>query len=284
MNIAIARALNGAADKLRAHGVPDARGQAALLLSHALGRDRAFLIAHDDQLLSTEQSQMFDAYVCRRAAGEPPQYITGHQEFFRLDFAVTADVLIPRPETELIIETVLDLFASNADFSFADLGTGSGCIAISLLHERRQAHGTAIDMSGAALNVARQNAVRHQVADRLRFRQSNLFAALPRHEIFDVIVSNPPYIPTSELKTLQREVRHEPDAALDGGPDGLTVIRRLLEESPAFLRPGGYLIFEIGFDQNERLQRLIDPALWELHTIQPDLQGIARTVVLSKKV
>lgn len=227
---------------------------------------------------------MFDAYVCRRAAGEPPQYITGHQEFFRLDFAVTADVLIPRPETELIIETVLDLFASNADFSFADLGTGSGCIAISLLHERRQAHGTAIDMSGAALNVARQNAVRHQVADRLRFRQSNLFAALPRHEIFDVIVSNPPYIPTSELKTLQREVRHEPDAALDGGPDGLTVIRRLLEESPAFLRPGGYLIFEIGFDQNERLQRLIDPALWELHTIQPDLQGIARTVVLSKKV
>src|SRR5262245_10756706 len=145
MDVSIARAIQVAADQLRSSGVNEPRLDAALLLSHALGCPRDFLIAHDDRALSPEQLRMFTAFVSRRAGGEPLQYITGHQEFFKLDFKVRPDVLIPRPETELIVEAALDLFSTNAEFNFADVGTGSGCIAISILHERRRSRATAID-------------------------------------------------------------------------------------------------------------------------------------------
>ena len=284
MDVSIAIALNQAAEKLRAQEVNEPRMEAALLLSHILGRDRTFLIAHDDELLSAEQSHIFDGLVLRRASGEPLQYITGHQEFFKLDFEVTPDVLIPRSETELIVEAVLELFPQNVEFNFADVGTGSGCIAISILHERAQARATAIDKSCRALEVAQRNAARHQVNDRLRMMESDLFAALPREETFDLIVSNPPYIQTSALKTLQREVRLEPQFALDGGMDGLTLIRRLLSDAPAFLRARGYLIFEIGFDQEDSLRRITDQTIWELSEIRQDLQGLGRTVILRKRI
>jgi len=283
MDVSIATALNQAADKLQTQEVDEPRMDAALLLSHTLGRDRTFLIAHDDELLSAEQSRIFDDLVLRRASGEPLQYLTGHQEFFKLDFEVTPNVLIPRPETELIVEAVLELFPQNAEFNFADVGTGSGCIAISILHERAQARATAIDKSAPALEVARRNAARHQVTDRLRMLESDLFAALPREETFDLIVSNPPYIQSGALKTLQREVRLEPQSALDGGPDGLTLIRRLLSDAPAFLRARGYLVFEIGFDQEDSLRRIIDQTIWELSEIRQDLQGLGRTVILRKQ-
>jgi len=283
MDVSIATALNQAADKLQTQEVDEPRMDAALLLSHTLGRDRTFLIAHDDELLSAEQSRIFDDLVLRRASGEPLQYLTGHQEFFKLDFEVTPDVLIPRPETELIVEAVLELFPQNAEFNFADVGTGSGCIAISILHERAQARATAIDKSARALEVARRNAARHQVTDRLRMLESDLFAALPREETFDLIVSNPPYIQSGALKTLQREVRLEPQSALDGGTDGLTLIRRLLSDAPAFLRARGYLVFEIGFDQEDSLRRIIDQTTWKLGEIRQDLQGLGRTGILRKQ-
>src|SRR4051812_5365016 len=194
MDVSIATALSEAADKMRAQGIDEPRLQATLLLSHALSCDRVFLIAHDDRLLSGQQLQTFADYVSRRANGEPLQYITGHQEFFKLDFALTPDVLIPRPETELIVEAVLELFAAGSDFSFADMGTGSGCIAISILAERPHARALTIDASPLALQVARQNATRHHVEDRMRLAESDLFRQLPPSEPFDVIVSNPPYI------------------------------------------------------------------------------------------
>lgn len=283
MDVSIATALNQGAEKLRAQEVAEPRMEATVLLSHTLGRDRTFLIAHDDELLSAEQSHTFDDLILRRASGEPLQYISGHQEFFKLDFEVTPDVLIPRPETELIVEAALELSPQNAEFNFADVGTGSGCIAISILHERAQARATAIDKSAPALEVAQRNAVRHQVPDRLRMMESDLFAALPREQTFDLIVSNPPYIQTGDLKTLQREVRLEPQSALDGGPDGLTLIRRLLSDAPAFLRARGYLIFEMGFDQEDSVRRIINQTTWELNEIRQDLQGLGRTVILRKQ-
>jgi release factor glutamine methyltransferase len=282
VDVSIATAVNEAAQKLRAHGVSEPRLEAALLLSHTIGRDRVFLIAHDNQVLSREQSETFAVFVSRRAAGEPLQYITGHQEFFKLDFEVTPDVLIPRPETELIVEAVLELFPRNIDVTFADVGTGSGCIAISILHERPDASAMAIDQSVQALKVAEKNAERHQVRDRMRLVQAHLFRGLPQPEIFNLIVSNPPYVPDGELSSLQREVQREPRPALAAGAEGLDVIRRLLEEAPRHLHAGGYLIFEFGINQDKAIGELVTGTVWELIEMRRDLQQIPRTIILRR--
>lgn len=282
LDVSIANAVNEAAEKLRAHGVSEPRLEAALLLSHTIGRDRSFLIAHDDRILSREHAQNFAALVSRRAAGEPLQYLTGHQEFFKLDFEVTPDVLIPRPETELIVEAVLELFPENIDFTFADVGTGSGCIAISILHERPHARATAIDRSDRALEVAEKNAQRHHVIDRMRLVEADLFRGLPGREVFDLIVSNPPYVPDGELTTLQREVRREPRSALAGGADGLDVVRRLLIAAPAHLHAGGYLVFEFGINQDAAIGGLVRGTVWELIDMRRDLQQIPRTIILRR--
>ena len=283
MDVSIATAIGEAAKTLRVSGVNEPRLDASLLLSHAVGRDRTFLIAHADRELSAEQSQTFASFVCRRAAGEPLQYITGHQQFFKLDFEVTPAVLIPRPETELIIETVLELFPNHGKFNFADVGTGSGCIAISILHERPHSYATAIDESQRALEVAERNAESLNVIERLSLVQSDLFSALPRHETFHLIVSNPPYVPNRDLSELQREVQREPRSALAGGADGLDVIRRLLNEAPRYLHGGGYLIFEFGINQDEAIRELVGTTDWELIEIRRDLQQIPRTIILRKK-
>jgi len=283
MDVSIASAMQQAAEKLRAAGVSEPRLEASLVLSHIVGRDRAFLIAHDDQLLSEVQSQNLTALVKRRVAGEPLQYITGRQAFFKLDFEVTPDVLIPRPETELIVEAVLELFPTDAEFSFADVGTGSGCIAISILDERPKSHGTAIDQSQRALTIAARNAQRYDVSDRVRLVQSDLFRGLAEHDVFDLIVSNPPYVPDGELSGLQREVQREPRPALAGGADGLDVIRRLMKDAPGRLHSGGFLIFEFGINQDEAIRGLVDEAVWEQSEIRRDLQKIPRMIILKKK-
>ena len=282
-DVSIATALNQGADQLRTSGVNEPRLDAALLLGHVLRCSRSFMIAHDDQSLSPDQSQTFATLVARRAAGEPLQYITGHQEFFKLDFLVSPDVLIPRPETEMIVEAALEIFPSHAHFTFADIGTGSGCIAISILHERRHARATAIDESASALQVAAQNAARHQVIDRMRLVRANLFSAAPEDERFDLIVSNPPYVADGELSGLQREVQHEPQSALAGGADGLDVIRRLLAEAPRHLSTGGHLIFEFGINQDKTIAELVVETVWELIEIRRDLQQIPRMIILRKK-
>lgn len=283
--LTVADALREASEALRDSGVAEPRREAVSLLSHALGRDRAFLITHSDESLTTEQLHSYRSLAERRAAGEPFQYITGTQEFYGLDFEVNENVLIPRPETELLVETALELLKETRSPFVCDVGTGSGCIAVSLLHARQDARAVALDVSPAALEVAARNAARNGVADRIDFLVSDCFDALASNEHadarFDLVASNPPYIAEDDIEGLQREVReHEPRVALTPGGDGLSVIRRLVSESPRHLRPGGHLLVEIGFDQHERVAALLDPRVWTLLDIHFDLQGIPRTVAL----
>jgi release factor glutamine methyltransferase len=282
-SISIGSAVMEGAQRLSEAAVAEPRREAGSLLAHVIGRDRSFVIAHAADVLNDDEGEAFRSLIARRAAGEPLQYITGHQEFFKLDFEVTPAVLIPRPETELIIEAALELLRDDPKPYLADIGTGSGSIAISILHELSAARAVATDISPAALQVTQRNAERHGVADRLEVLESDCFSAMNATRSFSLIASNPPYISDDELKNLQREVNYEPRAALAGGPDGLSVIRRLLLEAPPFLRPGGYFVFEIGFEQNEAVEQLIDRRAWQLLEVRTDLQKIPRTFVLQGK-
>ena len=287
MTTSIAETILQGAHRLRQAGVPEARREAGSLVAHVLGRDRSFILSHAEDPIAEEQAARFRQFLERRAQGEPLQYLTGHQEFFGLDFEVTRDVLIPRPETELLLETALRLFAGSAEAFICDVGTGSGCIAITLLHELPQARAVAIDISPAALAVAQRNAARHSVTERIDLVLSDCFAALnplePRQSSFDLIVSNPPYIEEHAMSGLQREVRDfEPRIALAAGADGLAIIRRLLLGAASFLKTGGYFLFEIGFTQAAAVEQLVDPKVWKLRDIHEDLQGIPRTVALQK--
>jgi release factor glutamine methyltransferase len=282
----IARALVEAAQLLRQSGVMEARREAASLLEHITGRDRTFLITHAETPLTSPDVRTLRNLVMRRAAGEPIQYITGRQDFYGLTFEVTPAVLIPRPETELLVEKALELLneTNRPTPRICDVGTGSGCISIALLHEHAGAQAVGLDLTLAALQVAERNAARLGVRERLQLVASDCFAALDVSAArFSMIVSNPPYIAEDALANLQREVRdHEPRAALTPGGDGLSIIRRLIEDAPRFLSTGGHLLMEIGFDQHEAVKGLIDPQVWELLGIRKDLQGIPRIVVLRK--
>jgi release factor glutamine methyltransferase len=286
-SMTIGEATREAARILARAGVSEARREAASLLAHAIARDRTFLITHAEEKMARESAMKFRDYVERRAAGEPLQYITGRQEFFSLDFEVTPDVLIPRPETELLVETALRLLdEGQAQEAFVcDVGTGSGCIPVALLHEREGVRAVGLDISPAALKVASRNAARHHLLNRLSLVASDCFNALDeRHASFDLIVSNPPYVAADALAGLQREVRdHEPRVALTPGPDGLKIIRRLFTDSTRFLKPRGHLLIEIGYDQHEAVHQLIDPHAWQLLEIHKDLQGIPRTLAVRKK-
>ena len=282
MIVSIRSALADGARTLAANGVTEPRLEASSLLGHATSRDRAFIITHADDALTPEELETLRSLVARRAAGEPLQYLTGHQEFFKLDFEVSPEVLIPRPETEIIVEVALEFLGDKPAPIFADIGTGSGCIAISLLNELSAARAVATDASPAALRVAQRNADRHAVTDRLTLIESDCFSALDPVGKFDLIVSNPPYVSDRELETIQREVRYEPRAALAGGPDGLDVIRTLLREAPSFLRSDSHFVFEVGFGQDLTVEQLIDREVWDLIEIRRDLQSVPRTVILRK--
>ncbi|HJT29049.1 MAG TPA: peptide chain release factor N(5)-glutamine methyltransferase [Pyrinomonadaceae bacterium] len=281
-NYSIAEALQEVSRILENNGVPEARRDAGSLLSFVLGKDRTFLISHAEDPVDDDSVDQLREFVERRAAGEPLQYITGVQDFYGREFRVTPDVLIPRPETELLVEAALEV--SDGEF-ICDVGTGSGCIAVTLLCERAGARAVAVDKSVAALEIAKFNAAKQSVADRAVFVVSDCFDALDRSEHrFDLIVSNPPYVSESALAGLQREVRdHEPLVALSPGADGLSVIRRLLTDAPAFLKSNGYLLMEIGFDQGAKVRNLIDESVWSLLEVRPDLQCIPRIVVLRKR-
>jgi release factor glutamine methyltransferase len=288
MTTSIAESILQGAHMLRLNGVPEARREAGSLLAYVLGCDRSFILGHAEDVIGEEQSELFDGYLQRRAGGEPLQYITGHQEFFGLDFEVNRNVLIPRPETELLIETTLKLFATADEAPFiCDVGTGSGCIAITLVHELPQSRAVALDISPEALAVAERNAASHSVGDRIKFVVSDCFAGLDERDVqqarFDLIVSNPPYVEQGAVAGLQREVRNfEPHTALVAGDDGLRVIRRLLSDAGSFLKTGRFFLFEIGFNQAEAVEQLIDRERWKLVGIHADLQGIPRTVALQK--
>jgi len=283
MSVSIKNAIREATQILRDAAVTEPRREAGSLLAHLLDGDRSFVLTHGDDILADRQYQTFRTIIARRAGGEPQQYLTGHQEFFKLDFEVSPEVLIPRPETELIVEAALELSRDDPALVIGDIGTGSGCIAISLLHELPAAVAVATDISRAALNVAQSNAERHGVLRRLTLVESDCFSEVHVAEAFSLITSNPPYVSDDELRDVQREVTFEPRAALAGGPDGLAIIRRLLVDARPFLRSGGHLMFEMGFGQSNAVEQLIDLRVWKLLEIRKDLQGIPRTFVLQKK-
>ena len=233
----------------------DARREAELLLQHALRVDRAWLFAHADDEVAAVLAGQFRGYVSRRAAGEPVAYITGRREFFSLDLAVTADVLIPRAETELLVEAALERIPAQATSRIADLGTGSGAIALALAHERPQARVLATDASAAALAVARGNAQRLGLGN-VEFAESDWFAALGGRE-FDVIVSNPPYIARGDAHLDAGDLRFEPALALSSGADGLDAIRTIAQDARAHLAPGGWLLFEHGYDQGAAVRDIL---------------------------
>ena len=280
----IAEALREASQILQSAGVPEARREAGSLLSFIIAKDRTFLISHAEDQVDESSVEQFREAVERRAAGEPLQYITGVQDFFGRVFRVTPDVLIPRPETELLVEAALEVVGDAAPL-VCDVGTGSGCIAVTLLCEIAAARAVALDKSAAALEIAKFNARSFAVSDRAVFVVSDCFESLDSREYqFDLIASNPPYVSAGVLAGLQREVRdHEPRMALSPGADGLSLIRRLLLEAPAFLKSNGYMIMEIGFDQGEKVQSLVDSGVWRSLELRPDLQGIPRIVVLQKR-
>ena len=279
----IAQALSEASEELNRSGVPEARKEAAALLTHVLDVDRSFLIRNSEDMVDEAAFNRFRLLVERRTSGEPAQYITGYQDFYGRRFKVNPDVLIPRPETELLVENALSGIPFTDGFSVCDVGTGSGCIAITVLCERPLVRAVALDVSEGALQLARGNAEALGVADRIQFVKSDCFDALPTSAKFDSIISNPPYVSANVLPGLQREVRdHEPVVALSPGEDGLTIIRRLLIDAPAFLKPEGRLFMEIGFDQGDAVRSLVEPNVWQLVDMIPDLQQIPRIVVLKK--
>ena len=261
--------------------LPTARRDAELLLLRAVGRDRAWLFAHPEATLESEQARLYQEWLVRRSRHEPVQYIVGEQEFYGLKVRVTPEVLIPRPETEHLVEALLRRVPRTA-LRVADVGTGSGAIAIAVAHGLPQAQVTALERSTAALAVAQENAERHGVAERIRFLKSDLLAAV-RGESFDAIVSNPPYVADNEI--LEAQVRlYEPREALYAGPTGLEVYRRLIPEARQALVPGGWLMLEMGKGQRDAVAELLAPRTdgngcateWDEVEFAEDLQGIPR--------
>jgi release factor glutamine methyltransferase len=272
----IAEALKSGAETLQAASIASPEREAASLLRHVLKCDAAYLYAHSDERLNAVASMLYKAVLNRRAAHEPLQLITGVQEFYGLEFKVTADVLIPRPETETLVENAIQEFQRRDNIRFCEVGVGSGCISIALLMRLQNANAVGLDISEAALHVAAENAEKHAVSQRFDLNLSDVFVAVTG-EKFDLIVSNPPYVPNGDLGTLQEEVRlFEPRIALDGGDDGLDVVRRIIAESPKHLNSGGLLYVEIGWNQSEHVGKMLDESTWESFEFLPDLQGILR--------
>jgi release factor glutamine methyltransferase len=279
--------LASAIDRLAAAQVPSPRLNAELLLMFVLGCDRAYFYAHPERPLDPQESRRYEEALGKRARGIPAQYITGHQEFWGLDLLVSPAVLIPRPETEHVVETVLELMARGSTAASAaapapgdrkrivDVGTGSGCIAIALATELPEAEILATDISRAALEIARANAAR-QLQGRIQFHEADLLQGFaPRS--FHFVISNPPYVGQSEQDHVQLEVRrHEPRRAVFAGPSGLEIIERLIPQAGAALKPGGWLVMEISGTIVEGVKRLL--SAWEDVRILRDLQGIPRVV------
>ena len=284
-------ALRSAIARLTAAQVPSPRMNAELLLMFTLSADRAHLFAHPERELTFDESSGYDAALAERARGVPAQYITGHQEFWGMDLIVTPAVLIPRPETEHVIETVLELAGvervggrgrppHTTPLRIADVGTGSGCIALALAKDLPQAEIDATDISATALEIARANTARHQLDSRIRFRQADLLVGVENND-FDFIVSNPPYVGESEEDQVQLEVRKfEPRSAVFAGPTGSEVIERLIPQAHAALRPGAWLVMEISGTISEKVQKLLRG--WNDVRIRPDLQAIPRVAQARK--
>ncbi|MGD9721689.1 MAG: peptide chain release factor N(5)-glutamine methyltransferase [Pirellulales bacterium] len=285
----IGRLLKWTTDYLAEHGSDSARLEAEVLLAHARDCRRIELYTSFEEPAADTLRAAFRELVRRRAEGVPVAYLVGHREFYSLDFRVTPDVLIPRPETELLVLAVLDAIKARGDaagaVSLADVGTGSGIIGITVARHAPQMKATLVDISPAALVVAGENAQRLGVAERAQVVASDLFAALPAERTFDFIASNPPYVTSAEMAELARDVRqHEPALALDGGETGTQVIERLIPQAAGRLNPGGMLLLEISPMLQQRVESLVDAEQRLARgTTLKDLAGKARVIVATKK-
>ncbi len=290
--------------RLRAARVSADTLAAEVLLLFSLGRDRSWLYSHADEQLDPYWVANYFTLIARRVAGEPTQHLTGKQEFWGLEFEVTPAVLIPRPETEHVVEVALERLgaagiqidmktgAPSPRLRIADVGTGSGCIAIALAHELPHAEIFATDISVAALHVARGNGARHHVDDRVHFVETDLLqgtflsplATARSPQLFDLIVSNPPYVGRDDAASLEREVReHEPETALFGGPTGIEIYARLIEQAGALLRPGGNLVLELGYGAAEAVRAIFGAdAGWANICVTNDLAGIPRVLAAER--
>lgn len=273
-------ALASAISRLTAANVPSPRMNAELLLMFTLECDRAYLHAHPERTLSADEQRRYDQALSERERGMPAQYITGHQEFWGMDLIVTPAVLIPRPETEHVIEAVLARVGRTpspaAVLRIVDVGTGSGCIALALAKESPSAELHATEISPAALEIARANAARHQLEDRIQFHQTDLLQGL-ECGTFDFVVSNPPYVGESEADQVQLEVRkYEPRNAVFAGATALEVIERLIPQAREALKPGGWLVMEISGTIADEVRELLTD--WKDVQMAKDLQGIERVV------
>jgi release factor glutamine methyltransferase len=269
--------------KLDQAGVPSAPLAAELLLMHVLDRDRTYLYAHPEKQLQAAQAEAFLALIRKRAAGTPTQYLTGHQEFWGMDFEVTPDVLIPRPETEHLIEVALSRIGEsrrNNPLQIADVGTGSGCIAVALAKEFPNANIFATDISSAALTIAQRNAARNNLSDRITFTECNLLEGVPQQPQLNLIVSNPPYVARKDVASLPIDVReHEPQIALFAGEDGMEIYPRLIAQAKNHLAEGGLLVLELGLGLFENVGDLLEARSgWTRVSATQDLAGIVRVI------
>jgi release factor glutamine methyltransferase len=263
---------------------------------HVLGRDRTWIYTHPEDALERAALDRYFTLVERRAAGEPTQYLTGKQEFWGLEFEVTPAVLIPRPETEHVVEVALERLgprgikinmktgAPSPPLRIGDVGTGSGCLAVALARELPHAKVLATDISASALEIARRNSARHGVADRVRLLQTDLLTSVNEANSFDLIVSNPPYVARNESQQLSREVReHEPASALFAGPTGVEIYPRLVEQAASVLRRRGILVLELGYNSLDHVRALLygQPA-WVNVSVTNDLAGIPRVIAAER--
>jgi release factor glutamine methyltransferase len=310
--VQLKQALTAAVEHLESSDCGSPRMNAETLMMFVLGVHRAFLYAHPERDLTNEEQAQYDEVVGQRAAGVPSQYITGHQEFWGLDFVVSPAVLIPRPETEHLVETVLELAREVPHPKMVDVGTGSGCVALALAHELRGAEVYAVDLSAEALEIARANAARLKLDGRVTFLQCDVLTPIRQEEVechpertkvaiatersrrtpfdgtkfrdFDFVVSNPPYVGNDEADKVQRSVfEYEPRAAVFAGDHGLDVIRPLIEQAHAALKRGGWLAMEIGYSMRDAVLELLKPTLWDDPRVVPDLQGIPRVIAAQKR-
>ena len=255
----IKRLLSWTTDFLKRKGSESPRLDAEVMLAHVLGWPRVQLYTHYEDIAGEAERAKFRELVKRRAEGSPVAYLVGKKEFYSLKFEVGPAVLIPRPESEFVVVEFLSVCKQIEAPRAVDVGTGSGCIALASLKHHKTARFVAIDISPEALQVARKNAADLGLEDRIEFRQGNLLAPIDGDEPFDVILSNPPYIPTADIEGLEVGVRDfEPHAALDGGPDGLRIVETLIEDAARHLKPGGHLILEIGSAQEKAVRELIE--------------------------
>lgn len=276
----IGQAWRAVRDIFRRGGIDTPELDARLLAELAFGVDRLELVNRERERAAPEALQALQALAARRLRGEPVFRILGEKGFWGLSFMLNEATLVPRPETEMLVRRGLQLLEVRRSKRFLDLGTGTGCIAIALLTELPGATAVAVDLAGAAVAAAQQNAERHGVAGRLELRQGSWFEPLDPDDRFDLIVSNPPYIGRGELATLAPEVReHDPVLALDGGPDGLDAYRGIIGAAPQYLKPGGSLLLEIGYLQGPAVRSLVQGAGFARVTLERDLAGLDRMVV-----